>query len=472
MIRQAGADSDRNPGHRPEGGQRQREDSRTRYQGTELPRLLHAQPVPAPIERELGRRLNALPAVGPKVGLFGLLGSGNFGNNASMETILSYLRTAHPNAILDIRGSGTAEQIRSAYGIDATPLYWYSKYEKRTSGPSAIALKAVGKGLDIVRTVSWVRRHDVVIVPGAGPLETTTPVRAWGFPFTFFVAALSGRLLGTKVLLVSVGADDIQKRVTRWLSNATVRLAYYTSYRDNHSLAAMQRRGVATAKSLVFPDLAFGAPTPPYDPGDMKIVGVGVMDYYGGNDDRHRAAEIHSSYIEKMTTFVDWLISTGHEVRLFGGDTKFDWDVADQIIADVRRARPDLDPASLTAERANSYAELMLLVSPAGTVVATRYHNVMCALKLCKPTISLGYARKFVALMTDMGVPEFNQFADSFSVKQLMEQFEEVKTRHAELRSLMSARNTAKRDALAGQFALLSEMLFRTAKTAPARISA
>ena len=408
--------------------------------------------------------MNALPAAGLKVGLFGLLGSGNFGNNASMETVLSYLRTAHPDAIVDIRGSGAAEQIRSAYGIDATPIYWFSRYQKRTSGPSAVALKALGKGLDIFRTMSWVRRHDAVIVPGAGPLETTTPVRAWGFPLTFFMAALSGKLFGTKVMLVSVGADNIKEPAIRWLSNATARLAYYVSYRDNHSLVEMQRRGVATSESLVFPDLAFGAPTPTYNPGDIKIVGVGVMDYCGGNDDRHRATELHSSYIEKMTTFVNWLVSTGHEVRLFGGDTKFDWDVADQIISTVRQAQPDLDPASLTAERPKSYAELMQLVSPAGTVVATRYHNVMCALKLCKPTISLGYARKFVALMTDMGVPEFNQFADSFSVTRLMEQFEEVKTRHAELRSLMSARNNAKRDGLNDQFALLSEILFGTPK--------
>lgn len=416
--------------------------------------------------------VNQLPAADPKVGLFGFLGSGNFGNNVSMETVLTYLGAAHPGAVVDIMGSGSTERTRATYGIDATPLNWYTKYEKRTSGSSAIALQVLGKGLDIFRVASWVRRHDVVIVPGAGPLETTLPVRAWGFPLSFFVVALSGRLLGTKVALVSVGADDIKKRVIRWLSNATVRLAYYRSYRDNHSLAAIQRRGIDTSKDRVFPDLAFGAPTPPYEPGDMKIVGVGVMDYHGGNDDRQQAAEIHSSYVEKMTAFVSWLISTGHEVRLFGGDTKFDWDIADQIIADVRHARPDLDPASITAERVNSYAELMRLVSPAGTVVATRYHNVMCALKLCKPTISLGYSGKFVALMTDMGVAEFNQFASSFSLTQLIEQFEEVKERHAELRSRISDRNAAKRDALGEQFDLLSETLFGTAKTAPAQTRA
>ena len=37
----------------------------------------------------------------PRVGLFGLLGEGNIGNDASMEAVLRYLRADHPDAILD-----------------------------------------------------------------------------------------------------------------------------------------------------------------------------------------------------------------------------------------------------------------------------------------------------------------------------------------------------------------------------------
>jgi polysaccharide pyruvyl transferase WcaK-like protein len=415
--------------------------------------------------------VNKLPATAaPKVGFFGILGAGNSGNDACMETVLTYLRAAHPDAVMDAMGGGPPERLRVRYDLDATPLYWYAKYEARTSGPAAIPLKALGKGLDVLRTAAWVRRHDAVIVPGAGPLETTLPVRAWGFPFTLFVVALSGKLFGTKVALVSVGADAINKRATRWLSNATARLAFYRSYRDTHSLTAMQRRGIDTTRDRVYPDLVFGIPTPPYQPGDVKTVGVGVMAYFGGNDDRQRAAEIHSSYVGKMTAIVSWLVDTDHQVRLFGGDSKFDWDVADQIMAEVRRARPDLEPSSLTAERANSYAELMGLMAPVGAVIATRYHNVMCALKLCKPTISLGYSRKFVALMTDMGLEEFSLSADSFEVAQVIERFEAVKKRHSELRQRMADRNAANKRALSEQFDVLSNALFDADKATTAKV--
>ena len=43
-------------------------------------------------------------------------------------------------------------------------------------------------------------------------------------------------------------------------------------------------------------------------------------------------------------------------------------------------------------------------IAPVGTVVAIRYHNVISALKLSKPTLSLSYATKHDVLMADMGL--------------------------------------------------------------------
>ena len=275
-------------------------------------------------------------AAAPKVGLFGLLGSGNSGNDASMETVLAYLREAHPDAVVDALCGGP-ERVRASYGIDAAPLFWYQKFEQRKTGAPAAFLKVLGKGIDTVRIASWVRRHDAVIAPGAGALETTLPQRAWGFPYALFLLATSGRLFGTKVALVSVGADLINKRATRWLSNATARLASYRSYRDAYSRDAMRQRGIDTSSDRVYPDLVFGVPTPPYEPGDPQLVGVGVMAYYGGNDDRKQAAQIHSRYVETMTRFTRWLVDNGYRVRLFGGDNKFDGEIAEKIQADLRQ---------------------------------------------------------------------------------------------------------------------------------------
>jgi polysaccharide pyruvyl transferase WcaK-like protein len=403
----------------------------------------------------------------PKVGLFGLLGSGNSGNDASMETVLAYLREAHPDAVVDALAGGP-ERVRTSYGIQAAPLFWYQKFEQRKTGAPAVFLKVLGKGVDSVRIAAWVRQHDAVIVPGAGALETTLPQRAWGFPYGLFLLSMSGRLFGTKVALVSVGADLINKRPTRWLSNATARLASYRSYRDAYSRDAMRQRGLDTSSDGVYPDLAFGVPTPPYELGDPQLVGIGVMAYYGGNDDRRQAAQIHSRYVEPMTRFTRWLVDNGYRVRLFGGDSKFDGEVAENIQADLRRYRPDLAPSRVSISTASTYPELIQEMASVHMVVATRYHNVICALKLCKPTISLGYSRKFISLMADMGLSEFHQFADSLDVDRLIEQFKALESRHADLQQQMAERNAARRRSLAEQFSVLSGLLLPTSKPAPA----
>ncbi len=133
-----------------------------------------------------------------RVGLFGLLGSGNLGNDGSLEAVLGYLRAAHPEAAVDALCGGP-ETVTARYAIPATRLHWYRGEYRTASRAGAIAGKGLGKVVDAFRTAAWVRRHDVVIVPGMGVLEATLPLRPWGFPYALFLLCASGRLLGTRV---------------------------------------------------------------------------------------------------------------------------------------------------------------------------------------------------------------------------------------------------------------------------------
>jgi polysaccharide pyruvyl transferase WcaK-like protein len=396
----------------------------------------------------------------PRIGLFGLLGSGNSGNEASMESVLAYLHRDHPEAVLDAMCGGS-ERVREVHDIDAVPFSLNDKYRRLPLGPARILLRILGKLADPVRIVVWVRRHDAVIVPGAGALEATLPVRAYGFPFALFVLCISGKIFGVRVALVSVGADMIKKPTTRLLSNAAARFASYRSYRDAYSMNAMRERGIDVAQDRLFPDLVFGVPTPRYDPGDPQLVGVGLMDYKGGNDDWNRADELHSTYIANMTAFVRWLIDNNYNVWLFGGDAKFDYAVVDDVKARVSQAAglPD-SSARIVVKSFSSYSEMLSGMNGVGSVVATRYHNVMCALKLCKPTIAIGYSQKFVALMDSMGVAQFTHFADKLDVDQLILRFQDLQDGREELLAEMRKRNNANADDMAEQFALLSTVLF------------
>jgi len=405
----------------------------------------------------------------PRVGLFGLLGSGNIGNDVSMESVLRYLRADHPDAIVDAMCKGPAT-VTERYDVPAIPMNWYQEYEQRASGVTAVVLKALGKGVDVFRTARWVRQHDVVIVPGMGVLEASLPLPPWGMPYAMFLISASGRLFGTKVALVSVGANAINKWLTRRLFDSAARLAFYRSYRDVGSREAMRQRGLDVTRDRVYPDLAFAIPTPHGTAADPLTVGVGVMDYHGGNDDRGQAAEIYASYIESIKLFVRWLVDSGRVVRLFIGDTNnSDEAVLQEILSDLRANRPDLDPAQVIAEPVSSFADLIQAMAPAGIIVATRFHNVICALMLAKPTISLGYAPKFTSLMTEMGLSDFCQPTKSLNVERLIEQFTELEKRQAELQQTIRDRNAEYVRLLDQQFAQLSAILFQA--SGPVRAS-
>jgi polysaccharide pyruvyl transferase WcaK-like protein len=395
-----------------------------------------------------------------RIGLFGLLGSGNLGNDGSLDALVSYLRDRHPDAQLSFMCMGP-EQVMARYDLPATPLQWYHPHAG-TRAPAGL-LKLLGRVLDAFRTLRWVRRHDVVIVPGMGILEATLPLRPWNLPYSLLCLCFAGRLVGTRVALVSVGADGIRERVTRWVVTGAARLAHYRSYRDALSREAMRDMGVDVTADEVYPDLAFALPVPQVSRTAGGIVGVGVMDYHGGNDDRREAEEIHRSYVDTIKRFVRWLVDGGRQVRLFTGDTVDEAVVAD-IFADLRAHRPALEGSRVVAEPVSDLQDLMRQMATVDTVVATRYHNVLCALKLSKPTLSLGYAAKNDVLMAAMGLAEFCQPARSIDFERLTEQFQTLESRREQLVETMEARNRANLARLEHQFVVLSATLLRGAE--------
>lgn len=397
-----------------------------------------------------------------RVGVFGLLGSGNLGNDGSLEAVLGYLRAEHPEASVDALCGGP-EVVTARYGIPATRLHWYRGEYRTASRAGAIAGKGLGKLVDVVRTAAWVRRHDVVIVPGMGVLEATLPLRPWGFPYSLFLLCASGRLFGTKVALVGVGAGPIGNRLTRGLVRRSARLAAYRSYRDAQSRDALREMGVDTARDGVYPDLAFALPTPRAGASSSPPgpVCVGVMDFHGGDDDRARAEEIHRRYLDGTTRFVRALVEDGRPVRLLTGD-----ECDRSVVAAILEA---VDSPLVTAAEATSLADLMKETAAADTVVATRYHNLVCALKAGTPTLALSYAAKSDALMDRMGLAAYCHPAREVDADRLLEQFRALEKRSAELRRTLAERNLVAARQLQDQFTALTTALFPTTDHAQAR---
>jgi polysaccharide pyruvyl transferase WcaK-like protein len=384
-----------------------------------------------------------------KVGLFGLLGTGNLGNDGSLAAVLGYLRKEHPQARIEVFCSGP-EDVMARHGVPAVRMNWYRDEYDTASRLSSIVRKGLGKVVDFFRTANWVRKQDVVIVPGMGVLETTLPLRPWGWPYSLWTLSFTGKLLRTKVVFLAVGAGRVTDRANRALLVGAARLAYYRSYRDEISRDALCAMGVDTSRDPVHTDLAFALPNPgPLV--DHGVVGVGVMDYHGSNEDRANADRIHRDYVSRMTEFVRWLTEHGRVVRLFVGD-HVDEVVAERIIAAI--ASP-----AVSVVHTSSLDELLREMARVDVVVASRYHNVLAALKLGKPTVGVGYAAKSDALMAEMGLGEYCQSIRDLDVDRLVKQFTVAVERATELRAVLTRRNAEMTRRVKWQLAELSGIL-------------
>ncbi|RZT26856.1 polysaccharide pyruvyl transferase WcaK-like protein [Kribbella sp. VKM Ac-2569] len=399
----------------------------------------------------------------PRVAFFGLLGSGNLGNHGSLDAMLSFIRTRHPEAELSCVCAGP-EAFERQYGIPSVAITWYQAHGPGRSRLGDVARKAFGKVADLVRMPLVIRKYDVVIVPGMGVFESTVDLMPWGFPYALFLMALSARIVGTKAAFVNVGANPTHLRLIRWLYVGAARLASYRSFRDEYSRDAMRQMGLDTSRDEVYPDLAFGLPEPVPVEHPHRTVGLGVMAYYGVNADRARKHEVYATYTEKIVEFARWLVDQGYRIRLVTGDA-IDRTVVDAIVEDLREKRPELVEERLIDEPVERLGDLMGQLARVDVVVASRYHNVLSALRMSKPTISISYGTKSDVLMEQMRLAEFRQPIQSLDVAQLINQFRALEVRGASVVPAMQAKNLEFIHELKRQYDVLSAALFGVGTT-------
>ena len=74
----------------------------------------------------------------------------------------------------------------------------------------------------------------------------------------------------------------------------------------------------------------------------------------------------------------------------------------------------------------------------ADVVVASRFHNLICALKHARPTVSIGYAQKSDHLMNSLGLGDYCQVIDHLDSAQLVAQVERAQADRDALSQLIA----------------------------------
>lgn len=377
-----------------------------------------------------------------RIGLFGNFGTGNFGNEASLEAMIVFLRQTQPEAELTCV-CFDPERVQRDHGIAAVSIAW--------SGPSLLFL---GKFANWIHAFRIVRKFDVLIMPGTGILCDFCSLPS-GIPYALFRWCLAAKLCGTCVAFVSVGAGPIYHPISRWLIKRAASMARYRSYRNKFSKEFARSLGLHTANDPIYPDIAFRLPSPRsaiQESAEVKrdTICIGAMQYHGWRGHLRADNHIYEEYLGKITEFVIWLLEHDYRVRMITGD-EADQTAVDDLRNAVLGKKPHLPGAALIVEPARSGDEVMRQMADADLVISSRFHNLVFALMLGKLTISTGYTEYHNELLTEMGIGAFCQHSENIKIDLLISQFMELMSNRSHYEAIIHDAVTAIRKRLAHQ---------------------
>ena len=360
-----------------------------------------------------------------RIGLIGYFGSGNFGNDASLAAMTEFLYRASPDVKLTclcISPSGiNHDEYADVVTMVPTP--------SRRLGSRVLnkVLLKLPRFVEVVRyATKHVRKLDMLIVPGTGLLQDYW-AKPSQLPITLYIWCLAARLLGKRIGFVSVGAGPSRNPLGRWLLHSSAKLAEYRSYRDEESRNYMVAQGVGTKADLVYADIVLSRgetpiETKPQDDPRPLVVGLGLMTHFGwwGEDDG-----VYSTYIEKLRQFCIRLLNDGYHVRITIGEL-MDRVSVDDLLRGIEKVMPGAIGKQIIAEHACSQRDLDRQMRLVDVAVVIRFHNVICALKLGKPVICIGYTEKSDKILAEVGMGKFSLRLEQLDVEFLYQQFQEV----------------------------------------------
>jgi polysaccharide pyruvyl transferase WcaK-like protein len=425
-----------------------------------------ALPAKRPGRKAIGVKIRTERKLRPQtVSLFGHFGFGNFGNESTLQAILYQLRNVLPNVDISCICTGP-ETTATTHNITGVPIGGGTVLKAwRPQNQAARMLRAAFIGIPSelyrwLKVLSKLKSIDVLIIPGTGLLTDAYGLRGWG-PYGIFKWSVMAKLCGCKLLFVSVGAGPIYGRVGRWLVRSALALADFRSYRDNATKEYLSSIGAAVAGDRVYPDLAFSIageikPKRAASRPRRSVVGLGLMLYDGKLSIDTPRESICTAYFEQLIVFVKWLLEQDYDIRLLIGDL-CDKPVTTEFKALLKRHLEGVDEDRIIDEPVLSVAELLAQIAETDAVVATRFHNVVLALVLNKPVISISFHQKCTSLMQSMGLQEYCHDIRHLNADSLIEQFCQLQNNKDNVRRIINQKVATFRKELIEQYRLIFE---------------
>ena len=397
-----------------------------------------------------------------RICFFGHFGSPNFGNEITFQTIRYHVRRRYPEAELACICT-EPDILAAAQEIEAVPISRTFVKPGKLRTRLARLLRKVFIGLPSepwrwLEAFKTLKGADALIIPGTGLVTDAYGLMAWG-PYNLFKWSLVASLCRCKVLFVSVGAGPVYSALGKCFVKSALSLAAFRSYRDSASLEYLKGIGFPTNGDRIYPDLVFSMPRPvlPRDGGEQRkrgIVGLGLMPYAGKYSVAKPSDTTYKEYLKSLVALVRWLLAHDYDIRMLIGEVT-DKSASEDFKSLLRKSLGHYDENRLIDQPARSVEELLPQIAATDVVVATRFHNVLLALVLNKPVISISFHHKCASLMKDMGLSEYCQDINHMNTGKLIDQFQDLQSNAGQLKSLIKQRVEQSRTALDEQYRLI-----------------
>ena len=444
---------------------------------------------------EMSKKPRALEPPPKRIGLLDHMGTGNLGDDATVDAAMQQIKRRWPDALM-VGLSLDPSDTEARHGIPAfairhgfrcyrpalTPPATLQGASKETSAlllknrfifklphvirrPLAIArnlmvktpLQCLRELRFLVESFRVARSLDLLIICGGGQL-----LDAWGgpwqFPYTLFKWVCLAKLSHAKCYFLNVGAGPLDHPLGKWFIKQALRLADHVSFRDENSLALIEATGFGGISQVVA-DNVYGLELPvrnlnPDRDGSRSelVVGIAPMAYCDPRLYWDKDKATYDRYIHSLARFSASLVRSHYRLRILTTDIWFDQLAIVDLEAAIKNELDSETSPWVTCEPIDGINELLYQLSQVDCVVTSKYHGVIFAHLLNKPILAISHHLKVATLMNELGLSEYCVEIRTLDADLLRKTFDRLAANAAALKAYMPTKAASYSRAITIQF--------------------
>jgi polysaccharide pyruvyl transferase WcaK-like protein len=438
---------------------------------------------------------SAAAPVPQRIGLLEHMGTGNLGDDATVDAVMQQIKRRWPDAVM-IGLSLDPSDTEKRHGIPAYPIRRGFKFDRdlntfatsraspkdkmkaalrsnrlllrvlRTVHRASIEFSnlAIRMPIRVVRELIFLAESfrvakslDLLIVCGGGQLLDSWG-GPWQFPYTILKWVILAKLQRARCYFVNVGAGPLDSRLSKWFIKRALLLSDYVSFRDANSQYVIQQIGFRCSSQVVADNVygltlpAFPIDSRPFGSRSEFVVGIAPMAYCDPRLYWDKDQARYDRYIRTLAQFGAWLIRSQYRLRLLTTDIWFDSQALVDLEAAIKRELPSDITAWITCEPIAGIDELMAQLRQVDCVVTSKFHGVVFAHLMNKPTLALSHHPKVATLMNDLGLSEYHLDIQTFDIGIMRRAFSQLLADADQIKTCMTGTAAGYRMGLANQF--------------------